>query len=69
MPTITEVSDEVAADLIAEMRTIEFRDLGPTMIHHGLHRYRGLITVMANALGPCFMIQADHTTPAQTKAA
>ena len=63
MPNVKPISDEAAANIIAEMQIIETNDLGPTIIHRGIHRHRGRVAVIATSLGPCFVVR-QATRPA-----
>ncbi len=60
MSDVTPIDETLAAELISEMRVLNFRDLGETLIHEGMHRHRGRISVMMNALGSCFLIKHPY---------
>lgn len=59
---IKPIGEALAAELISEMQLLDFRDLGETMIHHGMHRHRGRISVMMSASGSNFLVKHPSNT-------
>jgi|GEM_PF-6045816 len=60
---IKPINEDLAAELITEMRSLDFRDLGETMIHCGMHRHRGHISVMMSASGMNFLVRHPTAHP------
>jgi len=61
MPTVTPITDEAAANLIAVMMITATQDTGLSVVHHGQHHQLGKISVIANCSGDCFLVQAGRS--------